>query len=200
MKNLFAILFMLLMLTAIGLAGYLVFRFAGTQLASLEPQVAIVLITTAITLLSIAIFIASAIRWAKRQDGLYRRQAERAAVYADLVRVWAEYLRQPPTDERSNQTKKQALVELEPFLVLWGSQRVLSEYAALQQLAQQTGAQNQVLASQFKKMLREMRKDLGNFDGGRNQDQFLELLLTPQPAGRQAATRQNHRETFVPAQ
>ena len=179
MKKLLTILLTLALLTAVGLVGYVALMFIFAHFATLTPQATTITLAILFTALIISFIIAGAIRGSRKQEGLYRQQAERAAIYGDFLRVWRGLLQ----DERRRnmpQQAQQTLARVNNFLILQGSSSVLKEYTVLQkQLQQETGTESTGLVSQLERVLLEMRKDLGQHNWGLNTADLLELLRYP---------------------
>lgn len=176
-SSVLAILLVLALLAAVVIGGYATLQFAITRLTSLDPQVTTVTLAGVVTLLVIARTIASAIRWAKRKEAESRLQAQRAAVYERCIHQWTGLLQHRKTNPFESESTTQAIAALNSALILWGSNRVLKEYAALYRLVRDGAWDDAGLPASIEKIVLYMRQDLEQSNVGIPTGDLLHLFV-----------------------
>lgn len=170
--RLFSILFVLALLVALGMGAYLFFQDIYRFLVSLDPQVAAIVAAILIASLLIAL----SIRRAGKMSGVRRLGLEkRAEIYGQLIRKCSEGPVRPNSGPGSHKVSED-LRGAEHRLVLWASTAVLKQFVAWRRMDPQISATDPVKRSVIEKMLREMRRDLGQYNLGIGDNDLTDLL------------------------
>ena len=170
--NVFSILFVLALLIALGMGAYLFFQDIYRFLVSLDPQIAAIVAAILIASLLIAL----SIRRAGKMSGVRRMRLEKKAeIYEQLIRKCSEGLVRP-TPDLPPLAVSNDLRGAEPRLVLWASTAVLKQFVALRRMDPQISPNDPVKRSVIEKMLREMRRDLGQYNLGLGDNDLTDLL------------------------
>lgn len=180
---LLAILLVLGLLAGLGFGGYLLLKVTLARFAGLDPQVATVTVASLVTLLIAAGIIGGAIRCARRMDGVYRLQAQRATVYQDFLQQWLGLQQQARDHQLQPGRASQVLSELNYSLALWSSKALLEGWWELSRLARSGAWQDPGLGSCFQKVLLQMRLDLGVSNRRLSRGIMLDLLTGDGGAG-----------------
>lgn len=163
------ILISLLLLGAIGYAGLAAFDYLGTLYQGLEPQVARITTIASVVAVFCALIVAGSLK-----SGGQCVSAERIALYQQLLGHWAERLNVQNVEERIAGNE---LAGLEQSLALQGSQKVVAAYMNLRNSATQDGKADDELRELMKKLVMEMRADIGRAEFNLNKNDLLDLLL-----------------------
>lgn len=113
----------------------------------------------------------------RRQGGETALQLEKIRLYRGLVQLWGNMLIEPKvalTDtERTNR------YELESRLSLIVGGAVLKLYTSLRAMGRDRSVERKEVAGQFGRVVREMRKDIGQIDNSIRESDLLTSLFGP---------------------
>lgn len=169
--------------TAFGLAllfgllagGYFLFKYVGNVFATLEPQVEVLAAIASVVALLCAVIIAEGLKARGQKDNYPVATAEKAKTYERLLSLCCEQLKRQQSFDQPNANTD--LVDIENFLALQGSSKVVSAYVEFRRLTRSAEAPADRGTTQLRKLLMEMRSDLGRADFIRSEKEFLEMLL-----------------------
>jgi hypothetical protein len=167
------ILFGLALLVVLGIGAYLCFQDIYRFLVSLDPQITAIMAAILIASLLIAL----SIRRAGKMSGVLRLALEKKTeIYGQLIRKWPEELVRPNPGSPSLKVSND-LREAKSQLMLWASTAVLKQFSALRRMDPLISPNDPAQRAVIEKMLREMRRDLGQYNLGLGDNDLTDLLL-----------------------
>lgn len=157
-----------LALLAVFLTGsYFLFEYVANLFGMLEPQLKSVVVIASFVAFLCAAIIASGLK-ASSPGSVF---VERTTLYQQLLVHWSERAKGAAGAE--GRTTESDLVGLERQLALHGSSRVIAAHMNLRKSAEQGDESNELL----KKLLQEMRADIGRSELNLDKNAALDLLL-----------------------
>jgi hypothetical protein len=163
--------FGLVLLALILYGSYFLFEYVSSQFGILEPQVkSLVIIFT-----GVIIFCAAIIAGGLKSSMPNYVSSERTNLYQRLLVFCSESLKQAADVDGIG--KKVESSGLETQLALHGSPKVISTYMNLRRAINQEGKIADDANEMLKKLLIEMRRDVGRSDLNSNRNDLLDLLL-----------------------
>lgn len=171
--HLFSILVVLALLIALTIGAYLFFQDICRLLVSLDQQTTAIVVGVLIGSLLIGL----SIRRAGKISGVRRLGTEkRADIYRQLIQKWSESpVRSNPGSATHKLSENRYAVEHQ--LALWASTAVLKQYVALRRMDPQISINDPAKRLVLEKMMREMRRDLGQYNLGLGDNDLTDLLL-----------------------
>ncbi|MDD5268359.1 MAG: hypothetical protein PHO08_14730 [Methylococcales bacterium] len=166
-----AMIFGLALLTAFLAGGYFLFKYIANLFDTLEPQVKTLAIIASIVAFFCAAIIASGLKAGSRNSV----SIEKAALYPRLLVLWSQQLKGSSAGEERGADSE--FIGLEQLLALHGSQKVIAAYMNLRKLAGQEEKLGEESNDLLKKLLMEMRADIGRTELNLNKNDLLDLLL-----------------------
>ena len=178
LSNIFALLFSLALLAALGIGAYFAVKFGARLFAGtgfqLDTATAVVLAAA----LLVAMLIASSLRRKNQRDSSQQLRPEKLAVYQHRIDAFGEALQQAiGTDNADSNNPAKRFQMLEQRLILIGSPSVIRAYTKLRVVEKEGGPQNSKFSSQLARLLKEMRKDIGMSIHDIAEEEVLHLLL-----------------------
>jgi hypothetical protein len=168
-------LFGLAVLFALLAGGYFLFKYVVGIFATLEPQIETLAAIASVVALLCAVIIAEGLKALGQKDDRSTAAAEKVQLYERLLFLCCEQLKTLGTgDQRIADAE---LVEIEHRVALHGSAKVISAYVELRRLAKQVGHPGDAISVLVKKLLMEMRRDLGRTEFVRNENDLFDMLL-----------------------
>ena len=164
---LFGLAFLTILLTAI----YYLYEYVVSLFGSFEPQLKTIMIVVTIVAIFCAVIIASGLRACSSNNV----SSERIKLYQRLLVLWSERLRHPAEVEGIG--KEDGTLGLEQQLALHGSPKVISAYMNLRRAIGKEGKITDDANEMLKKLLIEMRRDIGRSDLNFNKIDLLDLLM-----------------------
>lgn len=152
-------------------AIYYLYEYVVSLFGSFEPQLKNIMIAVAI----VAIFCAVIIATGLRASGSNNVSSERINLYQRLLVLWSERLRQ--TAEVAEIEKADGSPGLEQQLALHGSPKVITAYMNLQRAISQEGKVADDAIELLKKLLIEMRADIGRTEFNIKKIDLVDLLM-----------------------
>ena len=165
------VLFGLALLTIFLTAIYYLYEYVLSLFGSFEPQLKNIMIVVAIVAIFCAVIIASGLRASSSNNV----SSERINLYQRLLVLWSERLRQ--TDEVAEIEKADGSTGLEQQLALHGSPKVITAYMNLRRAISQEGKIADDAIELLKKMLVEMRSDIGHTELNIKKIDLVDLLM-----------------------
>lgn len=153
------IVFMVALLAAVAAGGFFGAKGLLNLFSALEPQVATVTAIISMVALLCAAIIAGGFKWMGRWEKEVQTQAQKAALYEQLVLLWGRKLTLGLKAAES--FIEEELHKLEWRVTLHGSVNVLKAYQTLQHHASTLGLRSPEVASSVAKLLLAMRRELG---------------------------------------
>jgi hypothetical protein len=147
--------------------GYFLFEYIANLFSTLEPQLKTVTIIATI----VAFFCAAIIASGLKTNSPSSVCVERATLYQQLLAFWSERAKGATAAE--GRATESNLIGLEQQLALHGSSRVIAAHMNLRKSAEQGDDSQELL----KKLLQEMRADIGRSELNLNKNAALDLLL-----------------------
>ena len=161
-----------LALLAVFLVGsYYLFEYVASLFGTLDPQLKTMAIIASIVAFFCAAIIASGLK-ARSPNSV---PAEKATLYQQLVVHWSKLLKSASGGE--GRMPDSELIVLEQRLALHGSPKVIAAYMNLRKSAGQEGKPGDEYRDMLKKLLIEMRADIGRTEMNLNKNDLLDLLL-----------------------
>jgi hypothetical protein len=156
------VLFLLGLLGALGLGGYLALKFSLELFGKIDFQVAAVTAIVSIVALLVAFVIARSIRQASKQNKANQLYGDKAMAFQSFIDLWGDLFRtgHDVGDQTLTDLSKD-LLALDRHLMLYAGSRVVKAHAALRVLARESGPQNPEMRSHFAKALIDIRNELG---------------------------------------
>jgi hypothetical protein len=167
----FGTAFGLALLAALVVGGYLLLEYVGGVFTSLEPETRTLAAIGSVVALLSAIIVAEGLK----ARGVPDRQAEKVLIYERLLAVCCERWHRSGS-ARAHEAGE--FVEIERSLALQGSSGVVSSYLKLRR-ASGDDAPDALQADLLKRLVAEMRRDLGSRDLITKEGEILELLTRP---------------------
>ena len=179
------IVFGIAILAALLAGGYFLFIYAVdafnymvNAFGTLEPQLKAITIIASVIALLCALIIASGLKKVRSQkESSSGKTVEKAKIYERLLAFWCEQLKKQTGGEES--VAHSELIKLEQLLALHGSPKVITAYAKLRRLESSEGKPDDELPELLKKLVLEMRRDLGRMEFNLKKNDLLDLLLSP---------------------
>lgn len=153
MKNLSNLITSVITFIVILLIGWGVFwgiKLILSQFEVIEPQAAAIVSIAFVALILVALIISSAIRKIVRKEDKHIHP-EKAIIYRQFVENW--YM------QNGNQKSEKQAYDLHKAMALWAGNNVLKEYMIL---IKKEATSDKTVQIQAEKVLKEIRKDLGN--------------------------------------
>jgi hypothetical protein len=156
------VLFLLVLLGALGLGGYFALEFSVELFGKMDFQVATVTIIASTVALLVAFVIARSIRQASKQNQANQLYADKVMTFQRFIDVWGDLFRpgHDVEDRTLNDVSKEPLA-LDRHLMLYAGSSVVKAHAALRVLVRESGAQKAEMRSQFAEAVIEIRNELG---------------------------------------
>ena len=164
-------IFGLVVLVALLTGGYFLFKYVASFLGTLELQLKTLAIIAAI----VAFFCAAIIAGGCKAGSPDSISAAREHLYQQLLAHWNELLKSAPGGE--GRVADVELIGLEQRLALHGSPKVIAAYINLRKSAVRKGKPGDESRELLKKLLLEMRADIGRTEFNFNKSDLLDLLL-----------------------
>jgi hypothetical protein len=156
------VLFLLGLVGAMGVGGYLALKFIMELFGSIDRQVAAVTIIASTVALLAAFAMARSIRRASQQNKANQLYADKALTFQRFIDVWGDLFRPGhDVEDRTLNDLSKELLALDRHLMLYAGSSVIKAHAALRTLVRESGPQNPQAKSQFIEALVEMRRELG---------------------------------------
>jgi len=196
LSNTLSVLLSLALLAALGFGIFVGFQAVTNFFADLNKPLAAILATASVVVLLSAVIVAGGIRRAMKRESDQQLRAERAAVYGRFIETLQQSISQRDLDTGKTRAFSQALKK---DMILWASNSVLKQFAALQKIARELWLQDQEFLAQVEKVLLEMRQDLGQTNWGLKERDVLDLLQGNSDSGangfqpKNAALRTDHK-------
>ncbi len=174
MKQISTLLGMLLglALVSVFLAGtYFLIEYVVNLIGALEPQLKTVTIIAAI----VAFFCAAIIASGLKVGSPHSISAEKNALYEQILAHWSDRVNHVPGDEEHAADSE--FIYQERRLALHGSPKVIAAYMNLRHTTKQEGKFGDDAIELLKKLLVEMRADIGRAELNINKSDLLDLLL-----------------------
>lgn len=149
--------------------GYFLFEYIASLFGTLEPQLKTVTVIATIVAFFCAAIIASGLK-ASSPNNI---SAEKAALYQQLLVHWSGLIKVGG----EGRVADGELIALEPRLALHGSPKVITAHMKLRKSAGQEGKLGDEFRELLKKLLLEMRADIGRTELNLNKNDLLDLLL-----------------------
>jgi hypothetical protein len=153
-NNSLGVVFGLALLAALLAGGYFLFRYIVGVFSTLEPQIAKVTAIASVVALLCATIISSGLRSHDHET----TRVEKAQLYRQLLSISSRW---NPSERENNRETELEHLELKQRLALWGSPGVIATYAELERHMKQEKSQDDGAKPLLKKLVNEMRKDLG---------------------------------------
>lgn len=161
----------LTLLAAFLAGGYFLFEYIASLFGTLEPQ----LKTLAIIATIVAFFCAAIIASRLKAGGTNNISAARENLYQQLLVHWSERLKDVSGSEGC--VADDEIIALEQRLALHGSSKVIAAYMNLRKSIGHEGKLGDESRELLKKLLLEMRVDIGRTEYNLNKNDLLDLLL-----------------------
>jgi len=167
----FGIIFGLALVVTFLTGAYFLFEYVASLFGTLEPQLkSMAIIATIVALFSSAI-IASGLKAGSPNNV----STEKENLYQQLLVHWSELLKSASGGE--GRVADGELIGLEQRLALHGSPKVIAVYINLRKSAGQEAKLGDESRELLKKLLVEMRADIGRADFNLNKNVLLDLML-----------------------
>ncbi len=184
MKHLVTVLAVLLTIALVAAAGvglYFAARYVVGMVGGLGPPWSSVTAIALVTVLMAVLFVAGAVREAKKQEVMAQLAPRRAEVYGSVLAGWeADRAGQdlPPAAPDAGKQRQDA----ERDLLLWGGNGVIRAYRALQESDDPEDRDDEDVRDRLDRLLRAMRNDLGRNPLTLESGILAELWTGPPPS------------------
>ena len=156
------VLFLLALVGALGVGGYLALKFSVELFGKMDLQVAAATTIASTVALLVAFVIARSIRQASKQNKANQLYADKAMTFQRFIDLWVDLCRHGHVGEdRSPNELSKELLALDRQLILFAGSSVVKAHAVLRELVPESGPHNPEMRSQFAKALIEIRNELG---------------------------------------
>jgi hypothetical protein len=163
----------LALLAALAVGAFLFFKDIYRLFVALDPQVAV----TVVVALIAALFIALSIRRSGQVSGVRCLRLERKAeIYGHMIQAWSRMSARQHCGSLS-EVAAADLKAAEQRLVLWASTGVLKQFKAYRRMNPPINPEDPAILPLIEKVLREMRRDLGQHNLGLGDSDLVDLLL-----------------------
>lgn len=161
----------LALLVAFLAGGYFLFKYVANLFGALDPQAeTIVMIASTVAFLC-AVIVASGLK-AGSSNAI---PPGKINLYQQVLVLWSEQLKGEHGGKEQVVTNN--LFKLEQYLALHGSPKVITAYMNLRRSTMQEGKMGDEAHELLKKLLMEMRADIGQTNFNPNTNDLLNLLL-----------------------
>jgi hypothetical protein len=175
--NIISTLFVLLVIGLIGAGLYRGGEYIWGLLSGLEGRQVPVGYIVSLSVVFGALIITAGLRSALKRREDPGRYARKADVYGHMLEAWTEGVRLNGGKSNAGSDGKEGSQHaLNGDAILLVGNNVLKEYIVLQKLVRKYGIHDRKVRSQFKRMLLEMRRDLGENTWGLSRNALLHLL------------------------
>ena len=173
----FGVLFGVALLAALLTGGYFLFRYIVSVFNTLEPQFETLATIASIVAVLCAVIIAEGLKARSQNEYLAIVSVEKAKIYEALLSFLIAHLKM---QEKGDVLAVDAeLVKFEQLLALHGSAKLITAYINLRRFLTNEKIPGNEASELFKKLLVEMRADLGRTEFNLNKKDLLNLLLKP---------------------
>lgn len=174
-STLLGMVFGLALLVALLAGGYFLFKYVVDLFGTLEPQVKTITAIASIVALLSALIIAGGLKARSQKENNLSTTLEKANIYERLIAFRCEQLKRQASGEELVVADSE-LINLEQRLALHGSPKVITAYVNLRRLAKQEEKLGDEIPELLKKLVLEMRGDLGRTELSLKENDLLDLL------------------------
>src|SRR5215468_9758755 len=166
----FGTAFGLALLAALAVGGYLLLEYVGGAFTSLDPPLRTLAAIGSVVVLLSAVIVGEGLKARGARDP--QAHASKILCYEGVLAACCEQSQRPRADAQG----QPELAETERALSLHGGSRVISAYLNLRRATHDDAAQ-EIRAGLVKRVIAEMRHDLGSRDLITKESDLLELLI-----------------------
>lgn len=163
------------LLAAFLTGGYALFRHIAGVFATLQPQVATLAAIASVVAVLCAVIIAEGSKARGQREYLAVSAVDKAKLYERLLSLWSGQVKRQANGDLSMEDME--LVKLEKLLALHGNAKVIAAHMKLRRSVKQDEKPGENADELLKKLLVEMRANIGRTEYTINKNDLLDLLL-----------------------
>lgn len=172
--NVIGVLTGLVLLLVLLVGGYYLFNYAANILGALDPPLRTITAIASVVAVLCSTIIAGGLKSHRKVDNTSSTQLDKANIYRELLYLCDERLKTPPNNGHWLADNEQT--KIEHHLALHANPKVITAYVNLQRSIQRQEQANDEAYSLLRKLVVEMRTDLGRTEFNLNDNDLLVLL------------------------